>query len=150
MFLLHLIRRGSDTVLGETSDPREIFVVNTCEDISFGVISKVATVQFRPIPANWAKLGGDPFLVEDFPDDGKSFFYQKCYDSLRGRFEDVPSDISCPESGELATFCECCEKQRLMDSKNLPFVAEPLDEEKSAKDEVNSLACFFSVLNLFS
>lgn len=123
-------------MLGETSDPREIFVVNTCEDISIGLITQIATVQFCRTPACWAKLGGEPLPLDDFPDDGTSFFYQKAYDSVRGRFEDVPSGIPCSDSEELGTFCECCERQRLIHMRTLPTVAEPIDEGKPSCDEV--------------
>lgn len=127
--------RGIDTVLGETSDPREIFVVNVCEDVSFGLITKVATVQYCPTPDNWHMLGGEPLPVDDFPDDGTSFFFQKMYDAARGRFEDV-KDVACPDTEEPSAFCASCEIQRLADAMKTPSALEPLEEESSPQDEV--------------
>ncbi len=138
MSLIKIFRRGCDTVLGETSDPREIFVVTACEDISFGLIAQVATVQFSRTPTNWSNLGGEPLPIDDFPDDGTTFFYQKTYDPIRGRFEDVPASISCPETEEQIAFCECCERQRLLETLKSPSVGEPLDCSKTSQDEVHS------------
>lgn len=38
MFHGHLFCRGIDTILGETADPREIFLVDNCEDLPLGTI----------------------------------------------------------------------------------------------------------------
>jgi len=123
-------------VLGETSDPREIFVVNVCEDVSLGLIMKVATVQYCQTPAGWHMLGGEPLPVDDFPDDGSSFFYQKVYDASRGRFEDIKEKIECPDTEEPCVFCQCCEIQRLADIMKTPSACEPLEDENSSQDEV--------------
>lgn len=128
-------------MLGETSDPREIFVVNVCEDVSFGLILKVATVQYCRTPVNWHMLGGEPLPVDDFPDDGTSFFYQKMYDAGRGRFEDINEKIECPETEEPSVFCACCELQRLADLRNTPSASEPIEEENVSQDEVLFTSC---------
>lgn len=46
MFHAHLFCRGTDTVLGETSDPRELFVVDVCENCPLGSIVRKAQVFF--------------------------------------------------------------------------------------------------------
>lgn len=38
MFHGHLFCRGIDTILGETADPRELFLVDNCEDLPLGSI----------------------------------------------------------------------------------------------------------------
>lgn len=128
--------RGSDTVLGETSDQREIFLVNVCEDVSFGLIMQVATVQYHKTPHNWHMLGGEPLPIDDLPDDGTSFFYQKMYDAGRGRFEDIKEDIVCPDTEESSIFCQCCEIQRLADVMKTPSASELMEEEESVQKEV--------------
>lgn len=44
MFHAHLFCRGADTVLGETSDPRELFMVDICENAPLGSIVRKAQV----------------------------------------------------------------------------------------------------------
>lgn len=39
-----LFCRGTDTILGETSDPRELFVVDVCENCPLGSIVRKAEV----------------------------------------------------------------------------------------------------------
>lgn len=38
MFHGHMFCRGIDTILGETANPRELFVVDHCEDLPLGTI----------------------------------------------------------------------------------------------------------------
>lgn len=45
LFHAHLFCRGSDTILGETSDPRELFLVNVCENFPLGSIAGKAKVR---------------------------------------------------------------------------------------------------------
>jgi DNA (cytosine-5)-methyltransferase 1 len=76
--VLNLCSRGSDTVLGETSDPAELFVVDQCEDFELSAITRKATVTQKVIPSNWAELGGLELPHErTVEDDGKTFFFQK-------------------------------------------------------------------------
>lgn len=44
MFHAHLFCRGEDTVLGQTSDPRELFVLDICKDYPLGSIVGKAQV----------------------------------------------------------------------------------------------------------
>jgi DNA (cytosine-5)-methyltransferase 1 len=75
--VLNLCSRGSDTVLGETSDPVELFVVDQCETFDLSAITRKATVT-QKVPSNWAELGGLELPHEHvIEDDGKTFFIQK-------------------------------------------------------------------------
>ena len=38
IILLFFLSRSSDTVLGETGDPRELFLIDDCEDNPLGAI----------------------------------------------------------------------------------------------------------------
>lgn len=76
--VLNLCSRGSDTVLGETSDPAELFVIDQCEDFDLSAITGKAIVSQKVIPSNWAELGGVELQHEHaVEDDGKTFFTQK-------------------------------------------------------------------------
>lgn len=44
MFHAYLFCRGSNTVLGETSDPRELFLVDICDNCPLGSIVRKAKV----------------------------------------------------------------------------------------------------------
>lgn len=44
-FHAHLFCRGTDTILGETSDPRELFVVDVCMNCPLGSIVRKAEVR---------------------------------------------------------------------------------------------------------
>lgn len=41
---IHLFRRGTDTILGTIADPRELFVVDHCEEVPLGSIVRCANV----------------------------------------------------------------------------------------------------------
>lgn len=45
MFHGHLFCRGTDSILGETADPRELFLVNECDDMFLGGILHKAKVK---------------------------------------------------------------------------------------------------------
>lgn len=49
--------RGSDTVLGETSDPIELFLIDECEDTPFTSVKCRANVINKEIPWDWAEQG---------------------------------------------------------------------------------------------
>ncbi|KAL3272241.1 hypothetical protein HHI36_022724 [Cryptolaemus montrouzieri] len=44
---LHLFKRGADTILGTIADPRELFIVDHCEEVPLGSIVRHAKVEFR-------------------------------------------------------------------------------------------------------
>lgn len=50
-------RRGSDTVLGETSDPLELFALDECDNVQFTSIKCKATVIYKQKPMDWSELG---------------------------------------------------------------------------------------------
>jgi hypothetical protein len=77
--VLYLCSRGYETVLGETADPVELFVIDQCEDFDPSAIVGKATVIQKVIPNNWAELGGLEVSIShghDIVDDGKTFFFQ--------------------------------------------------------------------------
>ncbi|VTJ91688.1 Hypothetical predicted protein, partial [Marmota monax] len=92
MFHAHWFCAGTDTVLGATSDPLELFLVDECEDMQLSYIhSKVKVIHKAP-SENWAMEGGmDPeSMLPGDHDDGKTYFYQFWYDQDYARFESPP------------------------------------------------------------
>lgn len=116
MFHAHWFCAGTDTVLGATSDPLELFLVDECEDMQLSYIHSKVKVVYKAPSENWAlevsaqrpsrallslcgvvadttslcsKGGMDPeaMIAED---DGKTYFYQLWYDQDYARFESPP------------------------------------------------------------
>ncbi|KAK5639618.1 hypothetical protein RI129_012110 [Pyrocoelia pectoralis] len=109
LFHAHLFCRGSDTVLGETSDPRELFVVDVCENCPLGSIVRKAKVEKRKMSKNWSKCGGLDSLPPRLDDDGQTFFYSKRYDSEYSRFVDLHEEYT--NNSLPYTPCDCCRRR---------------------------------------
>ena len=109
-FHAHWFCRGTDTVLGETSDPLELFLVDDCEDSDLQyTISKVKVME-KPVPSNWFMLGGEEEAMRPFAeDDGKTYYYQKFYDPELARFEDPPAQEEIPEH-LTEKYCWSCQR----------------------------------------
>lgn len=59
-------RRGSDTVLGETSDSLELFLLDECDNVPFASVKSKATVIYKTNPKNWNELGNYIFYFWNF------------------------------------------------------------------------------------
>ncbi|XP_050512373.1 DNA (cytosine-5)-methyltransferase PliMCI [Diabrotica virgifera virgifera] len=114
-YLFHglLLCRGSDTILGETSDPRELFIIDDCENLLLGSIICKVEVTFRQIPDNWSSLGGEQNLEEQLEDDGKTFYFTKRFH--KNRFEDLDFDPNANIDG-----CEGCKRQTMFKKQQTP------------------------------
>lgn len=86
------LNRGGETVLGETSDPCELFLVDMCGDTQLDAVMGKVGVQRMIHSSDWTMLGGKDQEEEKMEEDGTSFFFQKWYDQDTARFEDPPSD----------------------------------------------------------
>uniref|UniRef100_A0A1B6C2M8 DNA (cytosine-5)-methyltransferase n=1 Tax=Clastoptera arizonana TaxID=38151 RepID=A0A1B6C2M8_9HEMI len=129
--------RGTDTVLGETADPQEIFEMDECEDSLLTTISDKAKVVRVNMASNWAKLGGGKnydFTESIDRNDKKAFFYQKRYDSTHGRFEDLHPPQ--PKKKTKYRQCDCCERIFHQENVETAVAGERLSED-SIKKQVN-------------
>ena len=79
-------------MLGETSDPGEVFLVDSCGDVALAAVTGKVHVQHRPTPHNWKQLGGSEEDVEPEMDEEGKYFFQKWYDPDTARFEDPPME----------------------------------------------------------
>ncbi|XP_043265173.1 DNA (cytosine-5)-methyltransferase PliMCI-like [Colletes gigas] len=136
-FHANWFHRGNDTILGETSDPKELFLSDDCDDVPITCISSKCTVIFKKIPDNWADLGNMESSFEDEINDidHKTFFYQKRYIPETARFEDPPSDLKCVKKENSYRFCPTCARLRAWEQFNTPKVFERI-EEKSSKEVI--------------
>ncbi len=96
--------RGGETVLGETSDPSELFLVDSCDDVALGAVTGKVSVQHRPSPQDWSQLGGKEEDLEPEVDQEGTFFFQKWYDSDTARFQDPPLEYLKSSCG----ICQSC------------------------------------------
>lgn len=53
MFHAHWFCRGPDTVLGESSDPLELFLVDECEDMQLSFVHGKVNVLYKAPSENW-------------------------------------------------------------------------------------------------
>ncbi|XP_033204996.2 DNA methyltransferase 1a isoform X1 [Bombus vancouverensis nearcticus] len=139
-FHANWLHRGNDTILGETSDPIELFLSDDCDDVPFKSVISKCTVIFKNVPKNWAELGNMDLNSEnEIKDlDGKTFFYQKRYTPATARFEDPLPDPKCLPKENIYRFCPTCAHLREVEQFNMPKVYERI-EEKSTKEVIYGL-----------
>ncbi|KZC09572.1 PREDICTED: DNA (cytosine-5)-methyltransferase PliMCI-like [Dufourea novaeangliae] len=128
-------RRGSDTVLGETSDPLELFVLDECDNVPFTSVKSKATVIYKASPKNWSELGNADLLPEDKIQnkDGRTYFYQKRYTPETARFEDPSPDPACQRKEVSHRFCPACVRFTMLQCYYTPKVFDK-EEEKNSKE----------------
>ncbi|KAB0396789.1 hypothetical protein E2I00_000148, partial [Balaenoptera physalus] len=78
---------GTHNVLGATSDPLELFLVDKCEDMQLFIHSQQS-------------MDSEALMAED---DGKSYLYQLWYDQNDARFESPPKTQPTEEKYKLCT-----------------------------------------------
>ena len=105
--------RGRETVLGETGDPTELFLVDSCDDTPLYAVIRRVQVDYKPSPSNWAELGGVDEGEDEGEEDGVHFFYQKWYDADTARFEDVPPECRLQEGKPLLGECYSCTRKEI-------------------------------------
>ncbi|XP_067015919.1 DNA (cytosine-5)-methyltransferase 1-like [Acropora muricata] len=144
MFHCRWFSRGSETILGETSDPREVFLLDKCDDNLLGCIKQKCTVTYNKPDADWFMKGGldepegDVSMEEN---DGNTFFFQKWYDPDHGRFTDPPAEyLHDVNSEENFRYCESCVRQSAEENLETLSLGEPLevDSKPSSKSYYKS------------
>ncbi|KAG1714242.1 DNA (cytosine-5)-methyltransferase 1 [Nymphon striatum] len=126
MFHAHWYCRGTETILGDVSDARELFVVDECEDTVLDTIISLSTVHYKAPPDDWKLKGGDS---DTFTCDKDSFFYQKSFASETARFEDPPELFVKKEKYGNFDACLSCDRLEEFRKQELPSTGEILKEE---------------------
>ncbi|KAK9884556.1 hypothetical protein WA026_007398 [Henosepilachna vigintioctopunctata] len=104
----HLFRRATDTLLGTIADPRELFVVDHCEEVPLGSIVRIAKVEHRMKDSDWSMKGGLEGLPPLLEDDGCNFFFTSRYEKEKSRFVDYFDD---PEDKNSFNKCNSCRRR---------------------------------------
>ena len=104
--------RGTDTLLGETADPKEIFAMIDCESIPCYEIIRKLDVWYWPGPNKWKSVGGSKistYTPSDELNDNFCYWFRLMYNPALGRFESVPSLLldQASESGPAGN-CYIC------------------------------------------
>ncbi|RXN04401.1 DNA (cytosine-5)-methyltransferase 1-like protein [Labeo rohita] len=129
MFHAHWFCRGTDTVLGESSDPLELFLVDECEDMQLSFVHGKVNVLYKAPSENWFMEGGMDDDIKVIDDDGESFFYQLLYDGECARFESPPKVE--PSEDQKYKFCASCVRNKEREAQEVPCAHEPLEDEES-------------------
>ena len=134
LFHASWFHRGSDTILGETSNPMELFLIDECHEVPLNSIKNKCTVVHHEAVENWSQLGNSELSMEDEikDQDGKTFFYQKRYTAESARFEDPLPDPPCTRDDIRHRFCPACVRfSTTSHEKCIPKVFERGDEKNS-------------------
>lgn len=130
--------RASESVLGEVSDPREVFLADRCcNGAPLSSVLRLAYVEKREVPADWFNLGGVDDKDELLEDDGKNYYYQKFYDKLFARFEDLPSDPLCSNESRKHRFCPSCDRKSKKYALTIPKVINKVETKSESLKESN-------------
>ena len=101
------LARGNDTVLGNTSDPREFFLTRECENVLISDVSKVLDLQRRAVAdfEAWRRQGGTEKAIAGSKAGGQDGWWRQLYIPEHGRFEyPQERDLTLGEGD----FCRCC------------------------------------------
>ena len=94
--------RGSETVLGDVADDREVFRLVRCSEERLSNLVGRASVSYWPQHEDWRNMGGREEDAREPPvdeEDPNSYWYRMTYDPECARFEHAPdysvSSIGC-------------------------------------------------------
>ena len=105
------LARGNDTVLGNTSDPREFFLTRECENVLISDVSKVLDLQRRAVKdfEAWRRQGGTEKAIAGPKAGGQDGWWRQMYIPEHGRFEyPQEKDLTLGEGD----FCRCCNEMK--------------------------------------
>ena len=80
--------RGENTILGRTSDPREWFMVEECEDVFLESVSRILDIEHLPVEdfGKWRKQGGTRAAIMKEDAGGKDGWWRLLYNPDSGQF----------------------------------------------------------------
>ncbi|OXU18829.1 hypothetical protein TSAR_015341 [Trichomalopsis sarcophagae] len=116
--------RGSETILGETSLPRELFLVDECQDVPLIYVQAKANVVVREYSNDCTEKGN---IIDALKENSMILFYQKRYDHVAARFEDLLPELNPPKGAEHC-FCSTCARDILSKMNRTPQLLEILDD----------------------
>ncbi|VVC27920.1 DNA (cytosine-5)-methyltransferase 1-like,Bromo adjacent homology (BAH) domain,DNA (cytosine-5)- [Cinara cedri] len=128
-----LFMRGNQTILGDTSDPRELYLLKKCTDIDIKHIIQVADVTYKKPSKDWFKLGDSKLKDILEPVDRKkinTFFYQFQYNDEFGRFEHPDSSEILFRGKNQNKCCSNCIKKDLEIKTQIPKLLKYIEKKE--------------------
>jgi len=103
-----LFLHGYETVLGEVSDPQEIFALQKYANVDINNIVKILDVTQKTPSENWVEHGGTGMTEQPVSKNKmNAFFYQQQYSEKFGCFKDLKSDNPCDVKDVM--YCSNCD-----------------------------------------
>ena len=139
---VHYFCHSSDTVLGELSDPKELFALDDCEDVQLFELRHKVNVSYWPVPEDWREQGGteDAVMPPPVADDQFSFWFRMKYEPRHARFTKVDYDdeFSTDCDPDVMGTCRLCNTLNKQSFKEVPKAINPVDssnyKDKSTKE----------------
>ena len=107
---VQFLARGENTILGMTSDPREWFLLEECEEVILEYVLRILDIEYLPVEdfAKWRKSGGTKAAIMKEDAGGKDRWWRLLYQPEFGRFPFPDKDtININVPGE----CYLCDKR---------------------------------------
>ena len=107
---VQFLARGENTILGRTSDPREWFLLEECEEVILEDVSRILDIEYLPVEdfVKWRKSGGTKAAIMKEDAGGKDGWWRLLYQPKFGRFPFPDKDtINIIVPGE----CYLCDKR---------------------------------------
>jgi len=139
MFHAQWCYRSSETVLGETGDPTEIFLCDDCDITPLGSIMAKCKVNQREFTEAWKMAGASEDIdCEKTEDTSDTLHLQKWYDIEEGTFLDIPKEFHINSYDE-DRFCACCrretDRQMFLTPRGFDQICDDDDDDQSAGDK---------------
>ncbi|VVC27392.1 DNA (cytosine-5)-methyltransferase 1-like,Bromo adjacent homology (BAH) domain,DNA (cytosine-5)- [Cinara cedri] len=129
-----LFIHGNHTILGDTSDPRELYLLEKCTDIDIKNVIQIADVKFKKPCKDWFKLGNAELKDISEPVDRNkinAFFYQFQYHEEFGRFEHPETPETLIGGTNQNKYCTNCVKKNLKIKSQVPELFEFVEKYKN-------------------
>ncbi|XP_067952062.1 DNA (cytosine-5)-methyltransferase PliMCI-like [Watersipora subatra] len=128
---VHWFSRSKATVLGETGDKKELFLVDECDDMKAGHIEGRADVHRHELSKDWYSEGGLVDGMSPISEDKNAYFFQKWYDTKLARFEDIPKVSNLEKK---VKFCDACIRNAEKERRERMIVGDKLDSSSGKRN----------------
>jgi len=123
--------RSSETILGETSDPSEVFFSDDCDSNPIGSIVAKCKLSVR-LPSNdWFNEGGRE-EAHAADEDKDELFVQKWYDTEEALYADPPKEFLQTKNLD-DRYCPSCDREKKRNKMNTPQAVEVIED---SEDEI--------------
>lgn len=129
---LMLFIHSYETVLGEASDPQELFALKNCKNVEIQNVLQILDVSFKKPSDNWVNHGNSKLqdLLEPVDRNNEnSYFYQFQYDDEFGRFEYPQPENQKNDNKYDGKYCSNCEIDDFNKKSEIPELLDLIEKE---------------------